>query len=318
MPVVTGLETTNITVFDYPAIDDVGLYIAQDEGLFQKEGLHVTIVPDFKSSQDTVNAIESGKGQISGGDYVTYMNDLVGPDPNLEIIGEGSVLRPNVLVIMTSANSKITRVSQVKGQAIPVSGTHDVANLLVDSVLRDNNVPIDSVHYVPNIALPGVPAMLAKGLFQTGVVPEPFVSQGQQQNGDQVLADLDQGATSDFPILGFGVTRQWALQHPNTLKAFATALDEGQQIADTNRPEVEKAIEGQPLKVPVGIASVISLPDFPPGLDPTRLQRVMSDMLEFGFFTGKQLTTAKQFHVKNVVYSANVSNANGQAGLLGG
>jgi NitT/TauT family transport system substrate-binding protein len=318
MPIVTGLETTNLTVYDYPAIDDVGLYIAQDEGLFQKEGLHVTLVPDFKSSQDTIDAIESGKGQISGGDYVTYMNDLVGPDPNLEIIGEGSVLRPNVLVMMTSANSKITHLSQVKGQAIPVSGIHDIASLLVDSVLRDNDVPIDSVHYVPNIVIPGVPAMLAKGVFQTGVVPEPFVSQGEQQDGDVVLADLDQGATSDFPILGYSVTSQWARQHPNTLKAFATALDEGQEIADTSRPEVEKALEGQPLKVPVGVASVISLPDFPPGVDPARLQRVMSDMVEFDFFKGQQLTTAKQFQVKNVVYAANVANANGQASLLGG
>jgi hypothetical protein len=44
----------------------------------------------------------------------------------------------------------------------------------------------------------------------------------------------------------------------------------------------------------------------------------MSDMIEFGFFTGKQLTAAKDFRAKNVVYTANLANANGQTSLLGG
>ena len=44
----------------------------------------------------------------------------------------------------------------------------------------------------------------------------------------------------------------------------------------------------------------------------------MSDMIQFGFFKGKQLTAAKEFQVKNVIYPANLSNADGQTGLLGG
>jgi hypothetical protein len=56
--------------------------------------------------------IESGKAQISGGDYVTTMNDLVGPDPNLEIIAEASILRPNVLALMAAPNAKITSLAR--------------------------------------------------------------------------------------------------------------------------------------------------------------------------------------------------------------
>jgi NitT/TauT family transport system substrate-binding protein len=318
MPVVSGLESTSITVYDYPAIDSAGLYVAQDEGLFQKEGLSVTIVPDFKSSQDTVDAIETGKAQVSGGDYVTYMNDLVGQGSNLEIVAEASVLRPNVLALMAAPHSKIISLEQLRGKSVPVSGIHDIANLLIDSVLLDNNIPTNSVNYVPNVPLPGVPAMIAKGVFAAGPVPEPYVSTGEQQQGDVVLADLDQGATSDFPILGFSVTRQWAQQHPNTLKAFVTALEAGQEIADTNRAAVEHALEGQPLKIPASIAAVISLPNFPIGVESGRLQRVVSDMIQFGFFKGKQLAAAQKFQVKNVIYPDDLDNVSGQTGLLKG
>jgi ABC-type nitrate/sulfonate/bicarbonate transport system substrate-binding protein len=38
------LEKTSIVVDAFPAIDSAGLYIAQTEGLFAAQGLHVTIV----------------------------------------------------------------------------------------------------------------------------------------------------------------------------------------------------------------------------------------------------------------------------------
>ena len=43
-------EKTNIVVNAFPAIDSAGLYIAQDQGLFAAEGLHVKIVPVSRNS----------------------------------------------------------------------------------------------------------------------------------------------------------------------------------------------------------------------------------------------------------------------------
>jgi NitT/TauT family transport system substrate-binding protein len=324
MPIVTGLETTDLVVQDFPAIDSAGLYIAENEGLFKKEGLNVTVIPDYASSQDTVDKIESGKAQISSGDYVTYMTDLAGAAPagsgdqNLEIVGEASLLEPNVLALMAGPNSKIKNLKQLEGKKIPISGSKDIGNLLVDSVLTDNNVPINTIHFVDGQNLTKVPFDIAQGKFPSGPAPEPFVTLGEQLVGDTVLADVDQGSTTNFPIQGYAVTREWAQQNPGTLKAFVTALDEGQEIADTNRAELQDAIEGQPLKVAANIAGVISLPDFPVGVDPTRLQRVMNDMIQFGFFTTKQtLATAKAFKVQNVVYAPNLANASGGSDLLG-
>jgi ABC-type nitrate/sulfonate/bicarbonate transport system substrate-binding protein len=50
-------EKTDIVVDAFPPIDSAGLYIAQTEGLFAAQGLHVTIVPTPKippSTQDLV------------------------------------------------------------------------------------------------------------------------------------------------------------------------------------------------------------------------------------------------------------------------
>ena len=117
-------------------------------------------------------------------------------------------------------------------------------------------------------------------------MPEPFASIAEQEYGAVPLADLNQGATSDFPIEGYVVTKAWAAQNPNTLKRFLAALEIGQEISDTDRAAVEQAFESikgpQNGQVPTGIAAVMALDTYPIGVDATRLQRVADVMYQFG------------------------------------
>ena len=48
---------------------------------------------------------------------------------------------------------------------------------------------------------------LAHGELAAAIMPEPFASLAEQQFGAVPLADLNQGATSDFPIEGYVVTK---------------------------------------------------------------------------------------------------------------
>jgi NitT/TauT family transport system substrate-binding protein len=292
------LEKTQLVIDDFPSVDSAGLYIAEQKGLFKALGLDVTIVPVFTSSQQTVTDIESGKADISSGDYVTYVDDELQGNAHLEIVGEASILQPNQLALFVKSGSKIVKLSQLEGKKVSVAGHDDIATLLIDSLLSDNNVPASTVTLVPGEPLPADPALISKGVFTAAPIPEPFVSEGEQEFGLQELADLDQGGTENFPIQGFAVTQAWAQQHPNTLKAFVTALDEGQEIADTDRAAVEQAIEQPPLKVASSIAAVISLPDFP-----TRLQRVLDDMIQFGFLSKKDAS----FSLASISYAGNLA-----------
>ena len=301
------LEKTHLIVDDFPSVDSAGLYVAQQEGLFKAQGLDVSIVPVFASSQQTVTDIAQGKADISSGDYVTYMNDELRNNAHLEIVGEASILQPNQLALFVRAGSKIVNIGQLAGKKVSVAGHDDIATLLIDSLLSDNGIPSSEVNLVPGTPLPADPALINQGVFTAAPIPEPFVSQGEQQFGLEELADLDQGGTENFPIQGFAVTTTWAQQNPNTLKAFVTALDQGQQIADIDRAAVEKAIEQPPLKVARGIAAVIALPDFPTAIDPTRLQRVLNDMIQFGFLPKKDAS----FNVSSISYAGNLATTSG-------
>ena len=285
------LEKTDIVVNAFPAIDSAGLYIAQDEGLFAAQGLNVTIVPVPKdspppSTQDLVNGQEKGKYDITAGDYVTYIEDQLGfgaPKADLRIIAESSFLQPNVLTLLVKGGSPISQVSQLKGKVVSVNAPNDIGTLLVDSLLVSHGLRPQQIHYNTNVPFPAVvPTLTAlNSPVVASFVPEPFVSGGEAAKGLEELADLDQGATQDFPIQGYAVTAKWAKQNPNTLKAFTIALSQGQEIADTDRAAVENVL-AKYLNIDKQAAAFISLPAFPLGVDAVRLQRVVSAMKRFG------------------------------------
>jgi len=132
-------------------------------------------------------------------------------------------------------------------------------------------------------------AKLQSGAISAALLPEPFASGAEQAQGVVPLADLNQGATTAFPVAGYVVTKQWAARYPNTLAAFYKAIEEGQQIADTSRADVEAAMMDIP--APFGVsrqtAAVLALDSYPVShgpagsVDKIRLERVVNVMQQF-------------------------------------
>jgi NitT/TauT family transport system substrate-binding protein len=129
-------------------------------------------------------------------------------------------------------------------------------------------------------------AELAAGKIDAAAMPEPFATAAEQQYGAVELSDLNQGATEQFPIQGYVVTKAWAQQNPGTLRAFVTALAQGQELADTSRSSVEKAMEtlnGPPNgQVQPIVAAVMAVNIYPTAIDKVRIQRVADVMYQFG------------------------------------
>lgn len=279
------LEKTSIVVAAFPAIDSAGLYIAEMDHLFAAQGLNVTIVPERNpppSTQDLINGQISEKYDITAGDYVTYIeNETLLGSAYLRIIAEASFLQPNVEALLVKGASSVRSIGQLRNKTISVNAPGDIGTLLVDSLLVEHGIQPAQVKLNSYVPFPAVAKMLRSNAVSASFATEPFVSLDEENAGAQELADLDQGSALDFPIEGYAVTDEWAQKYPNTLKAFVRALSEGQEIADTNRSAVEKAIERY-LGISAVTAASISLPAYPTGVDPVRLQRVISAMVRFG------------------------------------
>jgi NitT/TauT family transport system substrate-binding protein len=284
-PHVPGPEKTTLTVGAVPVADDAGLYIARDEGLFNAAGLHVTI-DSIISSADATKGQNDGTYDITAGNSVSYIQAQATGQSNLEIVAEGSLMQPDNQALYTLPGSSITDVNDLKGARIGVNALNNIGTLLISSVLQGYGLSPRQVHFV-QVNFPAMGEALRSHLIDVAWLPEPFGSEDAASMGLRELCDLDQGATANFPVGWYVVTKAWAKKYPRTLQAFLDALRQGQEIADGRRSAVEQAMEKLPFPytVPSMIASVMSLETYPlnvaPGIDASRVQRVADEMYQF-------------------------------------
>jgi NitT/TauT family transport system substrate-binding protein len=286
-----AVEKPDLKVAVVPALDSAGFFIALYQGLFAKAGLHVKFIP--ATSSDTVIAGQvKGEYDITGGNYVSYIQAQAAGEANLEIFAEGSVMEPGTQGIYVMPNSGITSLNDLVNKTVAINAPKNILYLLASSVLAEDELSPNSVKWVTSFPFPTMPAALKAGKIAAAVLPEPFASIAEQTDGAIPLVDLDQGATTSFPVEGYVVTKQWARKYPHTLAAFYKALEEGQQIADSSRAAVQQAMEDLPTKpVPLAvskqIAAVMAVDDYPfstgpdYSVDKFRLQRVVDVMHEF-------------------------------------
>ncbi len=285
----SGPEKANITVAAIPTADLAGLYIAQDDGLFAQQGLHVTI-EKIASSQAVIADQLDGKVDLSAGSYVAYISAQAA-GARFRILAEASTLRPDTRMLVTTGNSGILTISQLAGKKIGVNGTNSIGTLLISVLLQQNGISLKKVHFVTDPqGFPAMPGALQDRAWDAAFLAEPYVTLAAEDYGDQELVDLDQGATLNFPIDGYVATQAWAEKNPKTAAAFVRAIEEGQTLAASDPAAVQAAM-GKSDKLPGQVTALMTLPGFPIGpVDEARIQRVAEAMLQFGML-GKQYAT---------------------------
>jgi NitT/TauT family transport system substrate-binding protein len=282
------VEKPDLTVAVVPSTDAAGFFIALYQGLFKAQGLHVTFVP-ATSSKTVIAGQVKGVYDITGGNYVSYIQAQQKGAANLDIFAEGSVMEPGTQGIYTLPNSPIRTLADLKGRTIAINAPNNILYLLAASILTEHGIPPEQVHFITDVPFPEMPAELKAGTIDAAALPEPFASIAEETDGAVPLVDLDQGATTGLPVSGFVTTKQWAAKYPHTLAAFYKAFEEGQQIADTERTEAESAMEDLP--APLGLskqtASIMALNSYPVStgplgsVDKLRLERLVNAMRKF-------------------------------------
>jgi NitT/TauT family transport system substrate-binding protein len=275
----TGPEKTNLTIAAVPTASSAGLYVAQRDGLFRKAGLNVKMVKISAGANVTADLL-NGSIDVVNGAYAGFIEAQAHGAGRFHILADGYAGAPHVDEVVVLPGSGITTVRQLAGKTIAVNALGSVAQLLVSSALTAQGVSPSSVHFVA-LGFPEMPGALRKHRIDAAYLAEPYLSQAEEQTGSEELLDVNSGATQDFPINGFAATVQWCQKYPKTAAAVAKALKEGQAIADTNRPVVEKALTRY-TTISKQIAAIMALGEFPAGVDTVHLQRVPDLMHSFG------------------------------------
>ena len=285
-------EQTAITVDSVPATEESGLYVAAAQGFFAQQGLAVTIKP-VTGGEAGIPDLQAGRADLVAGNYVSFIlaqmaGKFGGKPVNMRIIAAGSELQPGSEALYVMPGSRFKTVAEL-AQAharIGLNTPNDVGDVMVSSLLEEVGYSLRDIRQViPAQGFPALLKMLPAGQVDAIWLPQPLGEIAEQQVGATPLADFDQGSLEDFPFTGYIGSAAWIRTHPNTVAAFLRALEEGQQLADTDRSAVEQAMEKY-TGIPPIVADTMAIDSFPLTMDVPQLQRVPDSMFQFGLMPG--------------------------------
>jgi NitT/TauT family transport system substrate-binding protein len=292
-------EVSRIVVDAVPTADEAGLYIAQDNGYFKQQGLTVKIV-SIPGGEFGMGDLQTGKAQLIVGNYVSFIlaqiaGKYAAPGTtktlplDMRIIADGSQMQPGNQAIYVMRGSRFKTVADLtKYRAkVAINSLNNVGQVLLGSLFQENGLNLNNIHQQV-LTFPDMISALASGKIDAAWLPEPFGTIAQENIGAVPLADFDQGSLQNFPIGSYIGTSQWVQQHPKTVAAFLRALQEGQQVADSDRAAVETGLENPnntggfaPPPTPLQ-AATMTIDTYPLSMDIPVMQRVSDAMFEFG------------------------------------
>ncbi|WP_137046354.1 ABC transporter substrate-binding protein [Pseudolabrys sp. FHR47] len=238
---------TKISVGYIPAMDFLPAFVAKEQGLFEKNGLDVTLKPIVLAS-NVASAMTAGDVQIGLG---TGPNMMMANEGGLDLVAVYGLTRDTkqnpIVGLIARKGSGIKTAADLVGKKIAVPGLNSVVHIFAMEWVAKNGVNPNKVTFI-ELPLPQMGSVLKGGLVDAIAVIEPFRG-GILRDPDSVLVANIASDLRDNMMMGYWQSlRSWAKANPGAVKAFRASMDQGLAFIQQN-PEEAKKIAGKYLRV---------------------------------------------------------------------
>nr|WP_296069869.1 ABC transporter substrate-binding protein [uncultured Actinoplanes sp.] len=279
-----GLEKGTVKVAMLSIATAAPYYIAVREKLFEAEGLKVE-TQVVQSSPQAYPALKTGAVDL------VFANDssmLLGHDKGdlpINLISEGTTLTPKFMAVLVMPGSPIRSIADLAGHSVTVHVLNNIQAITLNAIAEANGVDPARINY-RQVAFPQMAATMQKGDVDAIHVNEPFNTDARLKLGARMVVDGGAAPVTDLPMDGYFASRGWAQKNPRTAAAFQRAMDKARVIA-ADRTKVEQVIPTYIRNADAEVTKTMTMPGFPAGNDPARLQRLIDLMKDQGQLTNK-------------------------------
>lgn len=273
-------EKAEITLGLLPLIDVAPIYIAIEEGLFEREGLTVDIQP-VQGGAAAIPAMIAGELDIAFGAHPSTLSGIAN-GLDLRIIAEGNRASPGFSNLLALPDSGLEGdTAGLEGTRVGLNTFANIAELTTRSVVEAAGADYGALEAV-EVPFPEMVPTLERGELDVIFAVEPFDTIAQEQLGAVVVTDPYIDETEGLPVGGYAVTGNFATNFPNTVAAFQRALSAASEIA---RDDADRVVQVLPTysTLDAQAARAVTQPEFVAELDRAELQRIVDLMVEYEF-----------------------------------
>jgi NitT/TauT family transport system substrate-binding protein len=266
----SGGGRTTVRVAALPLSDCAMLYIAQNRGLFEKEGLDVR-VQQIQQSLQALPALSKGQiDMVASANYVTYLQAQDQGTLDIRIVAEAIRAAPRMMDVLVPKDSDIKTVADLAGRKLAVNVLNNVQSLTFNEILAKQGVGRPVYRQIP---FPQMGAALDRGQVDAVHVVEPYDSSIQDELRARVLVDGASAPVESIPLSGYITTAKYAGRNADALTRFQRALKAAVKLADAD-PSLVREVLPTYTKVTKEQAEKIDLPVYPEAMDGTQLARL--------------------------------------------
>lgn len=290
-PSGTG-EKVTLRVAVLPVLDALPMFVAQQEDLFELEGISVELVP-VAAAPERDQLIASG--QVDG-----MINEILSTafsnrdQTQLKVVryARAATSEDALFSILADGKSEIFTVNDLSGVEIGISeGT--IIDYLTDRLLQAEGLPNEAIRTVAVPKIPDRMSLLSSGELKAAMLPEPLSSLAVQQ-GARVIIDDRMHPEYSFSTITF--RKAVIEEHPQAIKAFLAAIEKAIDLINQNPTQYTMLLSEQNI-VPPPLLETFIVPKFVTAGVPSQTQ--WDDMLAWAKDNG--------LLVKDVSYSESVT-----------
>lgn len=262
-----------------PVLDTLPMYVADQEGLFEKHGIKVEFIPVTSAPErDALIASGQADGMVNEALSTAFFNkDQV----QAQIIRYARTATPEnaLFSILAASQSSIQEPGDLKGVEIGISeGT--VIEYLTDRLLQAEGFSQDQINTVAVPKIDDRMNLLNSGSLQAAMLPEPLTTLAIKNGASVILND------SALPELSYSVItfrKQVIDDHPEALSSFLTAIEEAVGLINA-APEKFENLMVERKVVPASLQGIFKVPPFVTAGIPSEEQ--WSDMMRWAIDKG--------------------------------
>jgi len=250
-------QTPLLKIAVIPVLDTMPLYVAQQEGLFEKNGVQVELIPVASGPErDQIIAAGGADGMINEIVSVMFFNKET---PTVQAVryARAATSGSPLFRILAGKDSGITSVADLKGVPIGVSDGTVIA-YLTDRLLQAEGFAPGEIQTVSVPSITDRVALLGNGQLQSATLPDPLASLQMQQGAVDILDDTTHPEYS-FSVYSF--RKAIIDENPQAVKGFLKAIEEAVALINQNGNQYRPLLIEQKL-LPPPLAESFNVPQF--------------------------------------------------------
>ncbi len=218
-----------------PTNHDSALFVADAKGMFEKEGIHVQLVP-FRDGSSLVNALNSGKIDV-GYCGITPVTSAISQGKSIKVVAAVNEEGSGVVV---AKNINVTSVSDLEGKKIAVPKNNSIQDVLLNYLFWKNGLNVNDVK-IQEMEVPLMPGALKSGEIDGFIAWEPYVSiSNLSDSGDLLMYSGD--IWSNYPCCVVVAGDSFINKKPELLRKFLKVHVEATDYVNTHKDEAAEIV----------------------------------------------------------------------------